>query len=226
MSFKMKSLFFAAFICLVSIKYTEALHLVKRHYGGYGGNFGGYGGYGGRGWGYRGYGGFGGYGGGRWGYGGYGMGYPYGQGWGSGSSSYFYGKRDIQMPTEKAECYYMSSKQMITCNGGNIECATTERLDGLVMNFDMFGVGLNGNILQLYAKNFTESTFMSTIPMENGGNPVTLSIFQGGEGKGIMINDQVCYNKILGLFKGIQTPVIVDGIGGGKVTISGFVLDL
>jgi hypothetical protein len=207
----MKSLLCVALFCLLSIQSSEA-------WWGLGGL-----GWGGLGWGGLGWGGLGwgrplGFGGLGWGLGG--LGNPYA----------FYGKRNIQMPTEKVECYYISGKQMITCNGGAIECQTTSYLDGLGINFDMFGIGLDNGVLNLYAKNFTEPNFVSRIPTKDG-NLVGLSIFQGGvQGNGLMINDGVCYNKILGLFNGIKTPVMVDTIGTGNVKstvgISGFLLDL
>lgn len=201
----------AVLLSILSINYTEAWWGV--------GPLGGLGFA--RPWGGLGYGGLG-YGG--LGYGGLGYG---GLGWGIARPWGLIGKRDINDLNSRVECHLSVEKQIMSCNG-IVQCETIQQLEGLAINFDMFGVGLESNTLRLYAKNFTDVNFMTSMVGSNG-NLVELSIYPTGVlGKsGLLVKDQVCYDKIMALFTGVKAPVTVDAIGNNiaaKITVSGFVL--
>jgi len=188
--------------------------------GGYGLGLGGLG-YGGLGYGGLGYGGLG-YGG--LGYGGLGYG-----GLGYGGLGYGFGKRAADLEN-RIECLVAPTKNMITCDGGKVECEIVARFEELNTRFDMFGIEFCENkSFRLYPKLFTDSSFSNYKAALNNGSLVELSIFTGlNENRGIMVRDSVCYTKLVDLFSTIKNPVKVDVAVSKtistKVVISGFVL--
>jgi hypothetical protein len=100
-------------------------------------------------------------------------------------------------------------------------------MDGVGLKFDMFGIGLTGNEIRLFPKNFTSNGFGDyQVRLSTGITGLAIRP-TGIVGKGLIIKDTICYNKMVDLIKTIQTPVMVDTIGtSSKIAISGFVLDI
>ena len=93
----------------------------------------------------------------------------------------------------------------------------------------MFVVGCVDSELRLYPKNFTENDLADYKVQLANGNTTILSIFKSGtEGKGLMINDDACYIKLVDAFKSIKTPFMINTIVNKleSVPISGFLLDI
>ncbi len=100
-------------------------------------------------------------------------------------------------------------------------CNTTLMMDGMPTNFDMFGIGFINNQVRLYPKMYVDNVFTDYMV----GN-VGLTMFTtGSQGKGLMIQDSVCFNQMIDLFKGITNPLMVNTVGVKTQTpICGFVL--
>ena len=101
----------------------------------------------------------------------------------------------------------------------------------------MLGAGLdssNNRLINLYAKNFTDKYFKSTVPLMGGGvTRLTLGIQQtNGQSRGLMIKDHKCFNDLVVLFHSITAPLITDADintnkdshVSSKVSISRFIL--
>lgn len=100
-------------------------------------------------------------------------------------------------------------------------------MDGVGLRFDMFGIGLTGNEIRLFPKNFTSNGFGDyQVKLSNGMTGLTIRPM-GIVGKGLIIKDKICYNKMVDLIRTIQSPIMVDTVGASsKIAISGFVLDI
>jgi len=184
-----------------------------------------------------GWGGFGGFGFRPWGLGGLygGFGYPYGLGFGYPYAGYGYGLygRSTEVNKEsRVECIISPVKNVMNCNEGKVECEISQRLDHVETTFDMFGIEFVDNkSFRLYPKLFTDSAFGSCKVRMTNGTETELTMFTtGSEARGIMVNDPVCFGKVLDQFKLVKSPVKADvALSKSQVTqvvISGFVLEV
>ena len=97
---------------------------------------------------------------------------------------------------------------------------------------------LNNEIVNLYAKNFTEKSFSLKVPLTNGGS-TRLILFSASShkqnndmSKGVMIEDEQCFKNLIVLIKSIQLPLVAEAKAqadsnsstSSKITISGFIL--
>ena len=102
-------------------------------------------------------------------------------------------------------------------------------MDGVLLKFDMFVVGLIDNELRLFPKNFTDNGLGDYKVKLTTGNITSLRIFTtGAEGKGLVIKDVACYTKLVDAFKLIKTPGMIHTIENKleNVPVSGFLLDI
>lgn len=95
---------------------------------------------------------------------------------------------------------------------GDIKCETKLNLDGLNLQFDIFGIELAINSeLRLYPKSFKENLFTNYKINSTSGKNVSLSINSNGS-NGIIIPDRTCFSKMINLFQSSKQKTILNEV--------------
>lgn len=127
----------------------------------------------------------------------------------------------------RIHCIYNSIISVIGCNKDAVKCEAVRNLDNLTIKYDMLGIEYINNELKLYPKLFNESLFGTSISGDNEGNELSLRIYNQtnkSSFRGLFINDSMCFNRMVDLFRPVKPTIIVESTNSTKIAISGYVL--
>jgi len=126
------------------------------------------------------------------------------------------------------ECQFSSELNTLSCFRGLVRCETSEHLEGLTQNYEIYGLGTTDMInFHLYPRNFTQTKFLNYRVPTVSGKTVELSLLKSGmEGYGLVVRDAVCFQRIVDFLRVVSQPTMVNVDGSdAKVAILGYIVN-